>query len=130
MPNRRIETMEIREMLRLMQRNRSNRQIADILQINRKTVDKYAAWAKEQGLLQGELPSARELEGLLKQQFPVQSPPQNCSSVEPYRETVKKLRDQGVEIAAIRQRLIDNYDYPGSYAVNTELKCPRITGPF
>lgn len=125
--------MDIREMLRLMQRNHSNRQIADILHINRKTVDKYAAWAKEQGLLQGRLPSAKELKRLLKQQFPAQSPPQNCSSVEPYRETVKKLRDQGVEIAAIRQRLIDNYDYTGSYAAvwrfvnNLEPKSPEPT---
>ena len=42
-------------------------------------------------------------------------PPQNVSSVEPYREQVVKLRKQGVEIAAIWERLKER-EYKGSYA--------------
>jgi len=42
-------------------------------------------------------------------------PPQNVSSVEPYRELVKKLRKDGVEIAAIRERLRER-GYTGSYS--------------
>ncbi len=108
--------MDIREMLRLMQRNQSNRKIAAVLQINRKTVDKYYALALEKGLLNRELPALEELERLLKKALPERKPPQVVSSVEPYRETVTKLRQQGVEIAAIRQRLRERYGYQGSYA--------------
>lgn len=116
MPNRRKTTMDIREMLRLMQLGQSNRQIAAVLQINRKTVDKYYALAREKGLLEGELPALEDLERQLKTALPQQKPPQTVSSVEPYRDTVVRLRQQGVEIAAIRQRLRERFDYQGSYA--------------
>jgi hypothetical protein len=42
-------------------------------------------------------------------------PPQNVSSVEPFRSTVKKLHDQAVEMAAIHERL-EERGYRGSYA--------------
>jgi transposase len=42
-------------------------------------------------------------------------PPQNVSSVEPYRELVVKLRGQKVEIAAIYERLKER-EYTGSYS--------------
>ena len=42
-------------------------------------------------------------------------PPQNVSSVEPYRELVVKLRQEGVEIAAIHERLKER-GYTGSYS--------------
>ena len=47
--------------------------------------------------------------------MPERLPPQNISSVEPYRKLVEKLVDQGVEIAAIRQRL-EERGFDGSYA--------------
>lgn len=108
--------MDIREMLRLMQRNYSNRKIAEVLQVNRKTVDKYAAWAHKNGLLTQELPSPEVLERLVKETFSEPLPPQNTSSLEPFRETILRLREQEVEIAAIRQRLIEQQGYTGSYA--------------
>jgi transposase len=42
-------------------------------------------------------------------------PPQNTSTVEPYRAMVVKLRQQGVEIAAIRERLKER-GFTGSYS--------------
>jgi len=116
MPNRRATTMDIREMMRLMRKGYSNRKIAEVLRLNRKTVDKYRQIADRIGSLEGDLPELADLEAELKAQMPERQPPQNISSVEPYREFVTKLHKQGVEIAAIRQRLIEQYGYTGSYA--------------
>jgi len=116
MPNRRTTTMDIHEMLRLIKQGYSNRKVAAALRVNRKTVDKYRAWMAATGLLSGELPEMAELQRLLAEQFPEQKPPQNRSSVAPYRQVVVKLREQGVEIAAIRQRLQDDYGFRSSYA--------------
>ena len=133
MPNRRATTMDLHEMLRLLRRGYSNRRIAKALRLNRKTVDKYRAALEQTGALEGELPEMAELEQILEAHFPTHTPPQNQSSVEPYRKRVEKLHDQGVEIAAIRQRLIEEYKYPGSYASvwrfvrQLETKTPEVT---
>jgi hypothetical protein len=79
--------------------------VAKALGINRKTVARYRAWAQEQRLLEESLPSLSELKNLVEEAMDSSPPPQNTSSVEPYREVVVKLRQEGVEIAAIHQRL-------------------------
>jgi transposase len=56
-----------------------------------------------------------ELNRLLAETLPSPAPPQNISSVEPYRELVLKLRREGVEMAAIHQRLMER-GYGGSYS--------------
>ena len=60
--------------------------------VNRKTVARYRAWATGQGLLEGSLPPLGELHKLLKETMNTTLPPQNASSVEPYRELVVRLR--------------------------------------
>jgi transposase len=115
MPGKRKGTMDIRELLRHIQRVESNRTVAQTLGVDRKTVARYRAWAAEQGLLEGQLPALGELHQLLKETMKTTPPPQNTSSVEPYRELVTKLRSQNVEMAAIHQRLIDR-GYTGSYS--------------
>jgi len=95
MPNRRINTMNVHEILRLKRRGISHR----------KTVDKYASWLEAQGYLVGEMPEMEELEQQLVKEGQQQALPQNVSSVEPFREVVVKLRERGVEMAAIHQRL-------------------------
>jgi transposase len=107
--------MDIREMLRLLRQGESNRAIAVALDIDRKTVGRYRTWATEQGLLAGALPSLGDLHGLLEETLNGSPPPQNTSSVEPYRAVVAKLHTQGVEIAAIYERLKER-DYSGSYS--------------
>ena len=64
MPGKRKETMEIREMLRRFQQGQSNRHVARDLGVNRKTVDRYRAWADDQELLEGPLPSLGDLHEL------------------------------------------------------------------
>jgi transposase len=115
MPGKRKEAMDIREMLRRFQEGQSNRRIARDLGINRKTVDRYRAWAVEQDLLEGPLPSLGDLHQLLEETLNNASPPQNTSTVEPYRGLVEKLREEGVEIAATYERLKER-GYAGSYA--------------
>lgn len=107
--------MDIRELLRHLQHSQSDRAVARSMGINRKTVARYRAWAAEQGLLTATLPPRGDLQRLLDETMNCPPPPQNQSSVEPFGDLVRKLRQQGVEIAAIRERLKER-GYTGSYA--------------
>ena len=107
--------MDVREILRRVQAGQSDRAIARETGIHRKTVARYRVWAEEQGLLDSTLPSLSELHQRLEETMPVSPPPQNVSTVEPYREVVKELRRRGVEGAAIYQRLKER-GYSGSYS--------------
>jgi len=115
MPGKRKETMDIREVLRHLREGGSDRAVGRALKINRKTVKRYRAWAAERGLLNGPLPSLSEFHRLVEAALASPAPPQIVSSVEPYREIVVKLREQGVEIAALCERLKER-GYEGSYA--------------
>jgi len=89
--------MDVYEVLRLIQLQKSDRAIAGALDINRKTVGKYRTWATSQGLLaQRELPSREELHRRLAETWPGALPPQNISSVAPFRGVIAELREQGV----------------------------------
>jgi transposase len=107
--------MDIREILRRLRKGQSNRAVARALGIDRKTVGRYHQWAAEQQLLQGPLPPLSELHQLVKETLNTTPPPQNVSSVERYREQVEKLRQAGVEMAAIHERLKER-GYTGSYS--------------
>jgi len=107
--------MEVREILRQLQMGQSVRAIAKAMTIDRKTATRYQTWAIEQDLLDKPLPSLGELNQLLAETLKPASPPQNVSSVEPYRELVKKLRREGVEMMAIHERLKER-GYTGSYS--------------
>jgi len=109
--------MDVYEVLRLIQLQKSDRAIAGALGINRKTVGKYRTWATSQGwLAQRELPSREELHRRLAETWPGALPPQNVSSVAPFRAVITELREQGVEVAAICQRLQNEHQYVGSYS--------------
>jgi transposase len=124
--------MDVREILRRIREGQSNRAIARATGVNRKTVGRYRAWAAKHRLLEGGLPSLEELHQLLEKTLGGAPPPQNVSSVEPYRRIVIQLRKEGVEIAAIHQRLKER-GYRGSYASvhrfvrNLEPAMPEVT---
>jgi transposase len=107
--------MDIRELLRHIQANPSNRGVQQQTGVHRQTVKRYRDWATEQGLLEGPLPPIEDLQALLDASLPSSPPPQNVSSVESYRDIVVQLRKEGVEMAAIHQRLTER-GYTGSYA--------------
>jgi hypothetical protein len=106
--------MDIRELLLHIRAGSSDRQIQRDTRVDRRTVKRYKDWAEAQGLLEGVLPSLEELQIRAGQTMPNESPPQNVSSVEPYRDLVVQLVKENVEIAAIRCRL-EERGYTGSY---------------
>jgi transposase len=106
--------MELRELLRNLQIEPSNRQVAATLGLDRRTVGRYREWAIAQQLLEGPLPPQEELQALVETTLREPLPPQNISSVAAYRAVIVRLREEGVEIAAIRERLKDQ-GFTGSY---------------
>jgi len=106
--------VDIRELLLHIRAGSSNRQIERDTGVDRRTVKRYRGWAKEQCLLEEPLPPLGDLLALLEQTMPAHCPPQNTSSVEPYRDLVAQLVEKNVEIAAIRCRL-EERGYTGSY---------------
>ncbi len=111
---RRTAVLDIRELLRYLHQGQSERVIQDALGLGRRTIRKYKRWAQAQGLLSGPLPELAEIEARLQATQPPPAP-QTTSSVAPYQAIVEDLRQRGVEIQAIYQRLRDEHGYPGSY---------------
>jgi transposase len=108
--------MEIHELVRLLRTGSSDRDAARLLQLNRRTVARYRHWAAEEGLLTGPLPSMRQLEERLALTLPPVRPPQQVSTVAPYREAIIAYRARGMEVAAIRARLEEVHGHPVSYS--------------
>lgn len=106
--------MDIRELVRLMRDEPSNRALSRDIGFDRRTIARYRAWATEQGLFAGPLPSLEELHIRLAATLPDPLPPQNISTVAPFRDVVLELRRQKVEVKAIWQRLQER-GYTGSY---------------
>lgn len=67
MANRRIDTMEIKQIIKLKQKGKSNRKIAELLQVNRNTINEYVRKFHTTGLTFAQLEekSLRELEDLI-----------------------------------------------------------------
>lgn len=116
MSGRRSDVLDIREILRRVRLGESDRAIADQLAAGRRTVKKYREWARQAGLLQGELPATEALNALLQTATPEARPPKGTSSVEAHRELVVRWREQGLEAQAVWQRLTNDHQFTGSYA--------------
>lgn len=114
MAGKRIPIVDIYALLQHMRSGASNRQIKRDLGIDRRTAQKYRAWAEAYALLDGTLPPIEELYQLLEETMPTAQAPQSQSTVEPYAELVAKLRAEGVEISALWERLKE-HGFGGSY---------------
>ncbi len=108
--------MDIMELLRLLRQGESERTITRVLHHNRRTIARYRAWAQEQGLLAGALPSAAEVHARLAHTLPPQLPPQQTSTVAQFAEEIATYRARGLEAAAIRSRLEETHGQPVSYS--------------
>jgi transposase len=115
MSGRRKDTMDVRELIRHIRATPRDRRVARETGVDRRTVKQYRAWAAEQGLLEGPLPTLEDLQARMEATLKGTPPPQNTSSVTPYREVVRQLRQEGVEVAAIWERLKER-GYTGSYS--------------
>lgn len=111
----RLHMNQIRDIVYRLQQDQSERQIARDLGISRVTVRKYRQVAEAGGYLaqRERVPSHGDL---AEQLGPAPRPPQNVSTVEPYREVVERLLDAGVEMTAILARLREQHGYQGSYS--------------
>lgn len=115
MSARRLNPMDIRQLLLHIRDNQSDRAIARDTGLDRRTVQRYRRWAAEHQVLTDPLPSMEELQPLIAATLDSPGPPQNTSTVEPYRQLVIELRERDVEVAAIYQRLTER-GYSGSYS--------------
>jgi transposase len=115
MSERILNIMDIRELIVHLRVQKSNRRVAKDTGVNRRTVQRYREWAEEQGLLEGALPPLEELLAQVEAHFQEKLPPQNQSSVEGYRSLIEGWVKANVEVAAMRQRLMER-GYTGSYA--------------
>jgi transposase len=106
--------VNIRGVLHYLRAGISERRTARECKLNRRTVQKIKAWAKQEGLLVGELPSMSELEVRIAHLYKAVAVPQNQSRVATYRELVVQLRQEGQEAAAIWERLKER-GFSGSY---------------
>ena len=108
--------MDIRELVLQMRKSEKDRVVQRATGMHRQTVKRYRAWANEQGLLsEAPLPSLAALQKLVDETLVEPRPPQNTSLVEPHRAAVQQWRKEGVEMAAIFQRLLEN-GFRGSYS--------------
>ncbi len=107
--------MDIRELLRHIRATDSDRAVQRDTGIDRRTVQRYRAWAIEHDLLTGPLPALEEVQRLVEQTLTAPLPPQMVSSVAPFRDLVVELRAQQTEMMAIWERLKER-GYTGSYS--------------
>ena len=111
----RIHMNHIRDIIHRLQQGQSERQICRDTRISRPTIHKYNAWAETQGYLLPDSPLP-EHATLAEALGPVIPPPRPRSTLEPYRDKIKKWHTDGVEMMAMWQRLQEDYHYPGSYS--------------
>ena len=111
----RLHMNYLRDMMHRLRSHESERRIAQDLGVSRPTIHKYRVLAEQQGLLDPNcpLPEDTQLAAVLG---PVSQEPCVASTVEPYRETVMRLLDRGVEMTAICARLCEDYGYTGTYS--------------
>ena len=115
MTERRLAFMNIRELLRHLQAEPSNRKVEQQTGIDRRTVKRYRVWAQAQKLLDGALPSHEALKQLLDETLPETRPPQNQSTTVGYGEMIEELVSQNVKVSAIYQRMVER-GFSGSYS--------------
>ncbi len=105
----------LRDLIHRLRSGESERRIARDLGISRATVHKYRQMAERHGYLDPTTPLPEDAT-LTSALGPAPQPPRVASTVEPYRDTVQRLLDQGVEMTAIFARLREDYGYAGGYS--------------
>ena len=109
-----IRMTYLKDLIHRIRSGEGDRHIAQDMRISRATVRKYCLRAEQRESLGPDvsLPSDAFLAAAPGQ---IPSPPQVESSLEPCREAVEHLLDQGVDMTAIYQRPQEDYGYKRSY---------------
>ena len=97
MPNWRLTTMNLHELVRRLRVHESDRAISRALGVSRNTVKDYRQWAEAHRLLEGDLLDLASLEALRRQSpaRPAPDQPTQVSSVEAYRAEIADELAQG-----------------------------------
>jgi transposase len=111
----RIHMNLYKEIIYRLRAGESERSIAKDLGLSRPTVHKYHIKAELEGYLdmRQDLPGSKEI---LESLGLTPEPPRVPSTVEDYREVVKKYLEMGLKMTAIYHRLRDDHGYKGSYS--------------
>lgn len=117
MAGRTLMALDIRELLRRLRAKQSVRAIRNATGTSRKAIARYREIAELRGWLgDGPLPELAEIEIALKELAPASSLPPQPFTAAPFENVITRLRQQGVEMKAIHQRLQDDHGYTGSYS--------------
>lgn len=116
MAGRRLETLEVRELLRRLQAGETDRAAARAVGVARRTVSRYRKLFRGEGLLAGPLPSASDLDRLLEERMAKSRPRRQGYKAARLKGVIEQLRKKGVEIQAVYQRLCEDHAYTGSYS--------------
>lgn len=136
MSARKSDMHQLQEVIRLHRLGESRRTIARLLRMGRDTIRGYTQLFSQKGLLDGaadDLPDAGALLALVGDQAGPAPPPQQISSVEPWREKIAELRTKGAGPTAIHDylRLHHESQYTGSLSAvkRLYLRMDRESGP-
>lgn len=105
--------LDVQEILRRIRAGESDRAVARDLGLARKTVARYRRKAQEK-----DWPLALSSSELARRLAEDAPPPPSATPFKaaPHREVIESLREAGVEMRAIYQRLCDDYGFTGSYS--------------
>ena len=130
----RVDMHRLQELVRLHRLQTSCRDVARMLKMSPITEKKYRAPLEQAGLLEGdpnELPELEELKQLVLEACPVQLPPQQVSSVEPWSDEIQQMMERGAKPKAIYDALRLKYNreeesFTGSYDA-VKRKCRALS---
>ena len=107
--------LDVREILRRVLAGEGDRAISRDLRVARKTVARYRSLAEEHDWLTRPLLSSQELERQLAE-VASSPPPRTPFKATRHREVIEQLREDGVEMRAIYERLRTQHGFAGSYS--------------
>jgi hypothetical protein len=109
-------SLDVRELIRRLRAGESDRAVSRGLGVARKTVTRYREIAQREGWLASGLPAIEVLDRRLQAMMPPSNLPRQPFKAAPYREAIERLRERGVGVTALYERLREAHDYAGSYS--------------
>jgi transposase len=115
MAGRTLAVVNVREIIRRIREAETDSAIGRDLSVNRHTVSKYRELAEQHGLLKGDLPDMKAIDGLLKDKSLIIPRPNQVSKAAPFHQTIEDLLVKNCTAQVIFERLRSNHDFDGSY---------------
>jgi transposase len=113
---RTLMSLDVRELIRRLRAGESDRAVSRAQRVARKTVTRYREMAEREGWLEGRLPTVETLDRRLRAMMPPSNLPRQPFKAAPYRAVIERLRERGVGMTALYERLREDHGYAGSYS--------------